>query len=264
VSTVASEHGGDSHGDKCRYPSRGAATQMASHHDGNESTRICRANAAVAASARNWRARAMQTIVVASRKGGSGKSMLTRHIAVEIERIGAGRVAMVDADPMQGLTGWWQARAAGSPLLIDIAEGLPAAVATARRLPADVLLIDTPPSNGDIVAESVALADIVVIPVQPSPDDLRAVGSTVALAKRLRKRLVFVVNRVKPRARLTGQAAIVLSQHGTVCPVMVADRTVYAASGTDGRTAPEMDPAAAAEIAGLWRYLADCMAEVAV
>jgi chromosome partitioning protein len=208
----------------------------------------------------------VHTIVVASRKGGSGKSMLSRHLAVEIERAAAGRVAMVDADPMRGLSIWWEARAADTPLLIDIAEGLAASVATARRMATDVLLIDTPPSIGDIVAEAVALADIVVIPVQPSPDDLRAVGSTVELAKRLRKRLVFVINQVKPRARLTGQAAIVLSQHGTVAPTMIADRTTYAASGTDGRTAPELDPAgdAAREIAGLWVYLNECAAEVAV
>jgi len=191
--------------------------------------------------------------------------MLTRHLAVEIERAGAGRVAMVDADPMRGLAIWWEARKAETPVLIDIAEGLKAAVATARRMKIDVLLIDTPPSIGDVVPEAVALADIVVIPVQPSPDDLRAVGSTVELAKRLKKRLVFVINRVKPRARLTGQAAIVLSQHGTVAPTMIADRTVYAASGTDGRTAPELEPTgdAAHEIAGLWTYLAETAAEVA-
>lgn len=206
----------------------------------------------------------MQTIVVASRKGGSAKSTLARHLAVEIERM-TGKAAMVDADPMQGLSGWWQARSAETPILIDGAGGLAAAIATAKRMGVDVLLIDTPPSVGDVVAEAVALADLVIIPVQPTSDDLRAVGSTVDLVKRARKRLVFVINRVKPRVRLTGEAAIVLSQHGTVAPILIADRTAYAASGTDGRTAPELDPKgdAAREISGLWAYLADCMAEVA-
>jgi chromosome partitioning protein len=207
----------------------------------------------------------MQTIVVASRKGGSGKSMLTRHLAVEIDRLGIGGVAMIDADPMQGLTGWWKAREADTPPLIEIRSGVKAAAATARRMKVGVLLIDTPPSVGDVVSDAVAIADLVVIPVLASPDDLRAVGSTVEMAKRMKKRLVFVVNRVKPRARLTGQAAIVLSQHGTVSPSMIADRTAYAASGTDGRTAPELDPSgdAATEISELWRYLSDTMAELA-
>lgn len=205
----------------------------------------------------------MRTIVVASRKGGAAKSTLTRHLAVEIERV-SGKAAMVDADPMQGLTGWWKARSADTPILIDGGAGLSAAIATARRLGVDVLLIDTPPSVGEVVAEAVALADLVVIPVLPSADDLRAVGSTVDLAKRARKPLVFVICRVKPRVKLTGQAAIVLSQYGTVAPTLIADRTVYAASGTDGRTAPELEPNgdAAKEIAALWPYLADRMAEV--
>lgn len=206
----------------------------------------------------------MQTIVLASRKGGSGKSMLTRHLAVQIGAATGGVVAIADADPMQGSTGWWKARQADTPTMIEMTQGLDAVAATARRMSIDFLIIDTPPSVGDIVREAVAMADLVVVPVQPSPDDLRAVGSTVKLIKDLRKRMVFTINRVKPRVRLTGQAAITLSQHGTIAPVMIADRSAYAASGTDGRTAPELDPSgdAAREITELWRYLSECMAEV--
>jgi chromosome partitioning protein len=109
------------------------------------------------------------------------------------------------------------------------------------------------------VAEVVALADLVIVPVQPSPHDLRAVGATVDLARKAKRPLVFVINRTKPRVRLTGEAAIALSQHGTVSPAMLADRAVYAAAAIDGRTAPEIEAtgAAAAEVAELWRYLTD-------
>ncbi len=114
-----------------------------------------------------------------------------------------------------------------------------------------------PPAIDVSVAGIVALADLVVIPVRASPDDLRAVGSTVELVDRSGKPLVFVINAVKPRVRLTMEAAVELSQHGTVAPIQVADRTDYAAAKIDGRTAPELDAAgrAAAEIAALWTYL---------
>src|SRR5690242_18434992 len=102
----------------------------------------------------------MQTIVLASRKGGSGKSMLTRHLAVEIERTGS-KVAIADADPMLGSILWWRARQADSPALIEATEGLDAVVATGRRLGVDFLLIDTPPSAGDVVQKAVSLADLV-------------------------------------------------------------------------------------------------------
>lgn len=59
--------------------------------------------------------------------------------------------------------------------------------------------------------------------------------------------------------RLTGEAAIALSQHGTVSPAMLADRAVYAAAAIDGRTAPEVEQsgAAATEVAAFWNYLSD-------
>jgi chromosome partitioning protein len=204
----------------------------------------------------------MHVITIASRKGGVSKTLLTRHLAVEAERSGA-RVAMIDADPMRGLSQWWEARTPDTPQLIDIAAGLPAAVETAKRMGVDALLIDTPPSVGDVVEAAVRMAHMVVIPVRPSPDDLRAVGSTVELCRRHRRPMVFVISQTKPRVRLTGQAIIALSQHGTVSPIMIADRTVYAASGTDGRTAPEVDPNgdAAREIAATWSYLTARMKE---
>jgi chromosome partitioning protein len=204
----------------------------------------------------------LQVVTISSRKGGAGKTHLARHLAVEAERLGL-RVALIDADPMRGLTQWWEARAAETPPLIALSAGLPAAVETARRMGVAVLFIDTPPSAGDVVEAAVAVADLIVVPVRPSPDDLRAVGSTVEIARRARRRMVFVINQTKPRVRLTGQAAILLSQHGTVAPTMIADRTVYAASGTDGRTASEIDPngEAAKEIAATWAYLADRMTE---
>jgi chromosome partitioning protein len=135
---------------------------------------------------------------------------------------------------------------------------LAAALEALRQYGARLAIVDTPPAVGADVASSILEADLVVVPVQPSPDDLRAVGVTVEMIERARKPLVFVINRTKPRVRLTGQAAIALSQHGTVAPTFIADRIDYAAAKTDGLTAPEIEGEgrASEEIAGLWSYLA--------
>lgn len=201
----------------------------------------------------------MRVIVLASRKGGCGKTTLASHLGCEAERAGYGPVALADADEMQGLAQWWDVRKAATPILVRINGSLRE---TADRLAADgfrILIVDTPPALNPSVAGLVAHADVVLVPVQPSPDDLRAVGSTVELVNRAKRPMVFVVNRTKPRAKLTGEAAIALSQHGTVAPVMVADRTDYAAAKVDGRTAPELDPdgRAAQEMAELWTYVAN-------
>ena len=105
------------------------------------------------------------------------------------------------------------------------------------------LLIDTPPSLSDTIAEVLALADLIVVPVQPSADDLRAVGGTVELAAVAGKPMVFVINGAMCVPRITAQAAIALSQYGAVAPVVIHARVHFATSMTDGRTAAEADPA---------------------
>ena len=200
----------------------------------------------------------MRTIVIASRKGGAGKTTIATLLAVEAARAGVGPVAVIDLDPMRGLSLWWEARGADTPVMVSADGGPAAALAAAQAAGAALAIMDTPPAAAAVVADAVALADLVLIPVQPSPHDLRAVGATVEVARRSRRPVAFVINRVKPRVKLTGEAAIALSQHGTVSPAMLADRAVYAAAGIDGRTAPELEPdgAAAAEVTLLWDYVA--------
>jgi chromosome partitioning protein len=83
-------------------------------------------------------------------------------------------------------------------------------------------------------------ADLVILPTRPSPHDLRAVGATVDIANRHGKRPLFVVNAATQRARITGEAAVALSQHGTVAPVTIHHRVDFAASMVDG--CPSLNP----------------------
>ena len=71
--------------------------------------------------------------------------------------------------------------------------------------------------------------------------------------------MAFVVNAATPRARISAEVAIALSQHGTVSPVTIHQRTDFAASMIDGRTVMELPASrrAAREIADLWDYLVD-------
>ena len=207
----------------------------------------------------------LQVVVLASRKGGVGKTTLSSHLAVEAERAGAGRVALADMDPQGGLAAWYNARVAGTPIFVDASKGLAAAVKACRAGGIDLMFVDTPPSIAEVIAAVVIEASLVVVPVRPSPNDLRAVAGTVELVARSRKPMVFVCNQVTPRARITAEAAIALSQHGTVAPVMLASRVDFATSMTDGRTAGELDLSSrsAAEVAALWHYLEGRLREVA-
>ena len=46
----------------------------------------------------------MKVIAVASQKGGTGKTTLCGHLAVQAERMGAGPVALIDTDPQGSLS----------------------------------------------------------------------------------------------------------------------------------------------------------------
>ena len=118
-------------------------------------------------------------------------------------------------------------------------------------------MIDTSPSVAETISGVIQVAHLGVVPVRPSPNDLRAVGGTIELARRARKRMVFVVSQATQRARITTEAAIALSQHGTVAPVMIHHRVDFAASMTSGGTVGELDPncRSATEVRDLWTYL---------
>ena len=200
----------------------------------------------------------MHVIAVASQKGGSGKTTLAGHLAVAADRAGAGPVALVDTDPQGSLAEWWNARVAETPLFArTAAERLAEDIGRMSELGIKLLVIDTPPAIEATISEVVRAADLVVVPARPSPHDLRAAGATVELVERLGKRLIFVINGATPRARITSEEVMALSQHGTLAPVVIHQRTAFAASMIDGRTVMEIpdEPRASAEIETLWEYL---------
>ncbi|HEX9768899.1 MAG TPA: ParA family protein [Kiloniellales bacterium] len=200
----------------------------------------------------------MRIVVLASRKGGSGKTTLAGHLAVQAELSGAGPVALIDSDPQGSLADWWNLRAAPVPDFVQASLGeLPEAIERLRAHGMALLIVDTPAALTTTVADLVGLADLVVIPSRPSPHDLRSIGITVKLVVHLGKPLVFVINAAPPRARITSEAITVVSRHGPLAPAIVHQRVDFASSMIDGRTVMELAGAtrSADEIARLWSYL---------
>ncbi len=200
----------------------------------------------------------MKVIAVASQKGGTGKTTISAHLAVQAEYFGAGPVALIDTDPQGSLSNWWNVREAGTPVFVrttihtlsdDLAQLCEAGV--------KLVIIDTPPAINEAIVGVVEVSGLAVIPVRPSPHDLAAAGATVGLIESQNKPLIFVINSASPRARITGEAAIALSQHGTVAPSIIHHRTEFASSMIDGRTVMELPRTqrSSAEIETLWTYL---------
>ena len=202
----------------------------------------------------------MHVIAFASQKGGSGKTTLAGHIAVEAERRGAGPVALIDTDPQGSLSQWWNAREAERPFFARASnEGLEADLAKLRAGGVRLVIIDTPPAITSTIGHVVSLSDLVVIPTRPSPHDLRAAGATVRICEEIGKPLVFAVNGASPRARITTEAVIALSHHGPVAPSILHQRIDFASSMIDGRTVMEIasQTKSPEEVAELWSFLED-------
>lgn len=202
----------------------------------------------------------MRVVALASQKGGSGKTTLSGHLAVQAQRAGHGPVVLIDIDPQGSLADWWNERHDDYPAFGQTTVArLAADLEILRQQGFKLAVIDTPPAITMAIQSVIAVAELIVVPTRPSPHDLRAVGATVDLCERAGKPLIFVVNAATPKARITSDAAVALSQHGTVAPVTLHQRTDFAASMIDGRTVMECDPKgkSAAEVEALWTYVAD-------
>ena len=198
----------------------------------------------------------MKTIVIAAQKGGAGKTTLARNIAVAASQDGL-RVLCFDLDPQGSLRAWWEGRQADTPAMLERDPSPEALRATLKAAHAkfDLCVIDTPPAAPEWLSEALGAADLALIPVRPSPDDLRAVGATIAAVNHARVPFAFALSQT-PRAKITEEAARVLAQHGRVAPINIAQRVSYAETGATGQGVTETsDSKAAAEITAIWTYV---------
>src|SRR3954454_17646990 len=136
----------------------------------------------------------LKTVVITSQKGGSGKTTLAAHLAVEAERVGDGPAWLIDTDRQATLSRWHERREDERPQRADVPFArLEAGLAALAERDARYCFIDTPPTISEQNASVLYLADLVLIPVRPSPAALWAVAQTVALAKDAGKTFLFVI-----------------------------------------------------------------------
>lgn len=199
----------------------------------------------------------MYVVVVASQKGGAGKTSLLRNLAVATHQV-HGSTVILDTDPQGSLTSWWNRREDPQPALvkIELAE-FQAGVERLKAAGIKYLFVDTPPSVRPELRALLGHASLAIVPVRPSPDDLDAVGDTLALIEEAGCPFVFVLTQAKPRTRLQMQAVMALAKHGKLAPTVVHDRTDFPTAAISGRAVTEIESetAAAREIKEVLGYV---------
>jgi chromosome partitioning protein len=196
---------------------------------------------------------------LAATKGGVGKTTLTAALAVRAAEDGA-KVGLIDADPQFSLGLWLEARKSKGTMQLIGEEGEDVLVRhdAARRDGCDYLFIDTPPGMIAIIEPCVRLADLVVIPVRPSPLDLLAIDPILDLCKEHDRQSLFVLNQTAARSAYTEQAATILKKDGQIHAGEIGARQSFAIAMVRGMTAPEVEKAdgkSRDEIEDLWRAI---------
>lgn len=122
----------------------------------------------------------MRIVVVIGGKGGVGKTTVVMNLAA-CEAESGSRVLVTDADHQESATFW--ADQAGERLPFDLTSGTdPGSLAQLRKLPYDVVFVDTPGSlvaSPDALRAVLAEADMAILPTVPEPLALPPLANTI-------------------------------------------------------------------------------------
>lgn len=149
-------------------------------------------------------------ITITQQKGGTGKTTLAAHISVALAQQGY-RIGLIDIDPQKNLEKWYQLR---EKTLGKVKAGLSFraisewqlfSVVDAFKADHDFIIIDTYSQPVSDTRSAIRVADLVLVPLQPSPADLWSTGATIDAVKQERIPHRIILNRVLDDSQIVQQ-----------------------------------------------------------
>lgn len=194
-------------------------------------------------------------IVIANRKGGAGKSTCAAHLSIEAVK-SCNSVILIDMDPQKTLESWWEKRKEENPYLAEASiNNLEKKIQTIKDKGFDYCFIDTPGDTSLNTTETIKIADMVVIPCKPTSPDLKAIGRTISMVQEDNKNFLFLLSQTIANSKAATQAAMILSEFGTLITSSVSNRISYVNAMAIGDSATNLDTKAAEELAIIWQFL---------
>ncbi len=187
-----------------------------------------------------------RVITISQQKGGSGKTTIAAHLAVALAQKGY-KVSAIDTDPQGSLTAWHEAREKyadkdtvelGFRSFSDWQDLTPEI--TRLRSENDILVIDTPPHAKDDAAIAITEADLVIVPIQPSPTDLWATASIIKVANQKNTNTFVLLNRVVRNTKLARQFIRDLPRRRIKSTL--GNRIAFPYALAEGKAVTETDP----------------------
>lgn len=183
----------------------------------------------------------MKIWTITNQKGGAGKTVLATNFAVEGGRAGL-KTLLIDLDPQQSATKWWEARDSEQPLLIKCpAHQLVENLELAQKQGFDLVVIDTAGREGLKHTQAIEKASFCIIPCQPSLDDCRSALPTVDSIKKFGIPFAFVVTRCPTSGEDLMETKSSLSALGLVCSTATAERKCYKRAYAANQSVSEYD-----------------------
>ena len=204
----------------------------------------------------------MQTVLIANRKGGVGKTMIAVTLAAALANRSQ-RVALADADRQQSARSWI-ARRPGEAARIRSLDWSKSSDIGEHPKKLDWLIIDAPGSLKGSKAEAlIAEARAAIVPVQPSVFDEAATQSfldDIEDIKRVRKGKVavhVVANRLRARSRAAAGLGTFLGEIGHRPLASLSERSAYGELAAQGLSVFDRDLALLRPIQEQWAPILD-------
>jgi len=201
----------------------------------------------------------MRTILVMNAKGGSGKSTICTNLASYFAHDEEARVCIEDHDPQGSSIDWLTVRPENYPA-IDGIVGWKGSSKISADL--DYLILDAPAGiRGKELAKLIRRAETILIPVLPSPMDIRAAArfiQDILLVGKVSKKQVkigVIANRVREYTQIFQQLEKFLKRLDFSFVARLRDTQNYVRSAEKGIGLHEMPPSTVYEDLDQWQTL---------
>lgn len=198
----------------------------------------------------------MRQIMVLNAKGGSGKSTIATNLAGYYADQGSD-VVLADLDPQSSSLEWLEARPAGRPRIRGVD-----ATQKGARVPrnADLAILDAPAAaHGSALGHLMRRADTFLVPVLPSPVDMRAAANFIAEMRKNKRiqskqaRYGVIANRVRDYTNIADQLDQFLRRQKVPVLTQLRDNMNYIRAAERGVGIHELPPFATATDREQWQ-----------